>query len=237
MTDPARPALDDARLARFARQLLVPGFGEAAQQRLAAARVRAVGADALAAPALVYLVQAGIGRIWIDDPEQVGPKDAGSWLYGPDAVGRPRAEAAAEALRALSRFAAVERYQDGGVPSATLVATPSVARALQTAEAARRAGAPHVVLEPDADGGTVISVPRGAPCYACARSTTSPGRPPLAGTAALAALAAQELVQMVALPDTLPGRRLDLVRGVASVKRTVRLAGCACAKAGGAQAS
>jgi adenylyltransferase/sulfurtransferase len=65
-------------------------MGEAAQLRLAAARVRVVGADAVAASALVHLVQAGAGKVWIDDPETVAPQDAGSWLHGPADVGRPR---------------------------------------------------------------------------------------------------------------------------------------------------
>jgi adenylyltransferase/sulfurtransferase len=221
--------LDDARLARWARQLLVPGFGEQAQQRLAAVTVRAVGADAVASAALVYLVQAGVGRLWIDDPEQVGPQDAAGWLHPPAAVGRPRAEVATRALAALSRFTAVEPYPAGGVPGAALVATPSVAQALHAAEAARRAGVPHVVIEPDADGGAVVTVPPGAPCYACVRSTSGAGRPPLPGAAALAALAAQELVLQIALPGTVPGRRLDLLRGVTTTRATTRLAGCACA--------
>jgi adenylyltransferase/sulfurtransferase len=235
VTHGAGAALDDARLARWARQLLVPGFGEAAQRRLAGARVQVVGADAVAAGALVCLVQAGVGGVWIDDAEQVAPQDVGGWFYGPDAVGRPRAEVAAEALAALSRFTSVEPYPAGGVPTATLVAAPSVAQALHAAEAARRAGVPHAVLDPDADGGAVVSIPPGAPCYACARSTASASRPALPGAAALAALAAQELVQMIALPGSVPGRRLDLTRGVTYLRATARLAGCACGAAAASQ--
>jgi adenylyltransferase/sulfurtransferase len=222
------PTLDDARVARFARQLLVPGLGEAAQQRLAQACVRAVGAGSVPSAALVYLVQAGVGRLWIDDAEQVAPQDAGGWLHPPAAVGRPRAAVVRESLAPLSRFAQVEAYPAGGVPTAALVAASSVTQALHAAEAARRAGIPHVVLEPDGDGGAVVSIPPGAPCYACARSTGGAGRPAGAGVAALAALAAVELVQLIAAPGNIPGRRLDLVRGVATLRPTVRLAGCAC---------
>jgi adenylyltransferase/sulfurtransferase len=221
-------ALDDARLARFSRQLLVPGFGEAAQQRLAAARVRAVGADAVAAPALVYLVQAGVGRLWIEDPEMVSPQDVGSWLHPPSAVGTPRSTAAAAALSRLSGFVSVEPYPTGGVPTATLVAAPSAAQALHAAEAARRAGVPHVVMEADGDGGAVVSIPPGGPCYSCARSTGT-GRPAVPGAAALAALAAEELLLLIAFPGTIAGRRFDLVRGVTTARPTARLAGCACA--------
>ncbi len=220
--------LADDRIARWARQLLVPGFGEAAQERLASARVRAVGADGAASAALAYLVEAGIGRLWIDDPEPVSPVDATGWLYGTGAVGTARAVAAAGALRRLSRFCEIEPYPVGGVPTATVVAAPSIAQALHAAEAARRAGIPHVVLEADADGGAVVSVPPGAPCYACARSTTSAGRPPLPGAAAVAALGASELVQMIAIPDAISGRRLEIVRGVLNTRPTTRLAGCAC---------
>lgn len=226
MTAPA--PLDDARVARYARQLLVPGFGEAAQQRLAAACVRAVGAGAVASAALVQLAQAGVGRIWVDDAERVSPHDAVGWLAPAGAVGRPRLEVAREALAPLSRFVRVEPYPAGGVPTAALVAVPSPAQAVHAAEAARRAGLPHAVLEGDGDGGAVISIPPGAPCYACARSTGAPGRPPLAGVAALSALAAQELVQMISLPGTIAGRRLDLVRGIATLRPTARLAGCSC---------
>jgi adenylyltransferase/sulfurtransferase len=219
--------LDDVRVARWARQLLVPGLGEAAQLRLAEARVRVVGADAVASPALVYLVQAGVGKLWVDDPEMVSPQDAGSWVHAPSDVGRPRGEAAATALARLSALVAVEPYPVGGVPTATLIAAPSLAQAVHTAEASRRAGAAHVVLEADGDGGAVVTVPPGGPCYNCARSTGA-GRPALPGAAALSALAATELVLLIAAPQTVTGRRFDLVRGVASVRPTVRLPGCAC---------
>lgn len=223
--------LSDGQVARFARQLLVPGFGEAAQERLLAARVRAVGVDGVASAGLAYLVQAGVGRLWLDDPEDVSPADLGGWLFPPSAVGTARVEAARASLAALSSYAQVERYPTGGVPSGTLVCVPSVAQALASAEAARRARIPHVVVEIDGDGGAVVSVPPGGPCYACARSITGAGRPPQPAAVALSALAAEELLQLLASPGTHPGRRIELVRGVATARPTTRLAGCACAVA------
>jgi adenylyltransferase/sulfurtransferase len=222
-------ALTDERIERFSRQLLVPGFGEAAQEQLARARVRVVGADGVASAALVTLVQSGVGKLWIEDLEDVAPADLAGWLYPPSAVGTARAEAARAVLAPMSRFVAVEPYPTGGVPTATLVLAPSTPQALASAEAARRAGVPHVVAEADGDGGAIISVPPGAPCYACARSTAGAGRPPQPGIAALAALAAQELLLMIAFPGTVPGRRLDLVRGVTTLRTTTRLPGCVCA--------
>jgi molybdopterin-synthase adenylyltransferase len=220
--------LNDEHIARYARQLIVPGFGEAAQERLLTSRVRVVGVDAVASAALVYLVQAGVGKLWLEDPEDVAPADLSGWLFPPGAVGTPRVGAARAALAPLSAFVATEAYPTGGVPTATLVCAPSTAQAVASAEAARRAGIPHVVVEADADGGGLVSVPPGAPCYACARSMSGAGRPPLPGVAALSALAAQELLLLVVAPGAIPGRRIDLVRGIPTSRATVRLPGCAC---------
>lgn len=209
------------------RQLLVPGFGEG-QERLVAARLRVVGAGRGAAPALIALAQAGAGRIWIDDPEELGPADEGGWLLPPGAGGA-RAQAAVAQLPALAPGIRVERYPTGGVPTATLVCAPTVAEALVAAEQARRAGIPHVVLELDGEAGSVVSIPAGAPCYACARSTGSAHRAAEPGAAVLSCLAAAELVLAIALPAEATGRRIDLVRGLLTARQTVRLAGCACA--------
>jgi adenylyltransferase/sulfurtransferase len=222
------PELDGERIARWARQLLVPGFGAGGQERLMASRVRVVGADGSATPALLALVQAGVGTLWIDDPEAVGPADLCGWLYSPDQVGQPRASVAAATLARFSRFVAALPYPVGGAPSATLVCAASSAQALAAAEVARRARIPHVVLELDGEAGQVISIPPGAPCFACARFSASGGRPPVAGALALASLAAQELLRLVVEPEAKEGRRIDMVRGVPSVRQTQRLPGCVC---------
>jgi adenylyltransferase/sulfurtransferase len=224
-------ALSEPQIARYARQLLVPLVGEAGQERLLAARVRVVGAGAVGGPALVALVQAGVGTIWIDDPEPVAPADVVAWLYPPGAGGSVRAEAARAALEPLRRDAVVAPYPTGGVPSAALVCAPSAAQRLAAAEASRRARVPHVVAEPDGEGGSLVVVPPGAACYACNRSTDAAGRPPTAASAALGALAALELVQAIADPAGSRGRRIDLVRGVCASRPTASLPGCACAPA------
>jgi molybdopterin converting factor small subunit len=222
------PELDGERIARWARQLLVPGFGAAGQERLMAARVRVVGADGAATPALVALAQAGVGTLWIDDPEAIGPGDLCGWLYLPADVGQPRAAVAAAALGRLSRFVTALPYPAGGAPSATLVCAASSAQGLAAAEVARRAGIPHAVLELDGEAGQLVSVPPGAPCYACSRFTAAGGRPPVPGALPLASLAAQELLRLVVEPEAAEGRRFDVVRGVPSMRPTQRLPGCAC---------
>ncbi|HSM91347.1 MAG TPA: ThiF family adenylyltransferase [Anaeromyxobacteraceae bacterium] len=220
--------LDADRIARFSRQLVIPAVGEAGQERLAAARVRVVGASGTAAPGILYLVLAGVGTVWIDDPEQVTPADEGQWLFPPTVVGEPRAATAAADLQERSRFVHVAPLPPEGAATAALVFAPSAAQSVAAAERARREGIPHVVVDPDGEGGGVVSVPTGAPCYSCARSVVSARRPPTAAGAALAALAAEELILLLAAPGPTAGRRIDLTRGVPTMRATVRLAGCAC---------
>jgi adenylyltransferase/sulfurtransferase len=81
----------------------------------------------------------------------------------------------------------------------------------------------------DGEAGQVVSIPPGAPCYACARFNASGGRPAVAGALALASLAAQELLRLLVEPELRDGRRVDVVRGVTTVRGTSRLPGCACA--------
>jgi adenylyltransferase/sulfurtransferase len=63
--------LSPERLARYSRQLLLPGFGELAQRRLQAARVLVVGAGGLGSATVPYLASAGVGTIGIADADTV----------------------------------------------------------------------------------------------------------------------------------------------------------------------
>ena len=56
---------------RYARHLVLKGFGGAGQQKLKNARVLVVGAGGLGSPAIAYLAAAGVGRLGIADPDNV----------------------------------------------------------------------------------------------------------------------------------------------------------------------
>jgi len=56
---------------RYQRQMILPGFGEEAQQRLYDARILVIGAGGLGCPALQYLAAAGVGTIGIADGDIV----------------------------------------------------------------------------------------------------------------------------------------------------------------------
>lgn len=87
---------------RYARQTILPGFGAAGQDRLAAAHLLVVGAGALGVPVLQYLAGAGIGRITLVDPDRAEVTNLHRQpIYGRH-VGRPKAEAAAAEMAALN---------------------------------------------------------------------------------------------------------------------------------------
>jgi molybdopterin-synthase adenylyltransferase len=222
--------LTEAERARYALQLALPDLGPEALERIRAARVHVVGAGAVAGPALLYLAQAGIGTIYLDDGADVAAEDAAAWLYESEQVGEPRLFAAMGAVRAASSFVKVRAYGTGVDASATLVCALTAGVARQAAERARLSGKPHVVALADGDGGAVVTVPSGAPCYGCA-SRPGAGVTPGPAAAAVGALAALELLLMVAGAVKGPGagRRIDLVLGEPRAQPTARVPGCDCA--------
>ena len=231
-------SLDAAELARYARQLILPGFSATSQAFLRAARVHVIGAGEVAGPALLYLAAAGVGTLFLDDGLDVAPEDMAAWLYRADQVGEPRLFTAVAALREAMPWVKARPYATGSDPTAVLVCTSSLGVAREAAERARVAGVPHVVALADGDGGEVVAVPSGAPCYACA-SRPGSGALPWPGVApALGALGALEVLLILAgLAQGQPGRRIDLVLGQPQVRATTRVPGCPCEARKGAGAA
>ena len=92
----------DAR-ERYARHLVIPEVGLAGQQKLRAARVLIVGAGGLGAPLLAYLAAAGVGTLGIAEFDRVERSNLQRQvLFGVSDVGRPKAEAARDAIHRIS---------------------------------------------------------------------------------------------------------------------------------------
>ncbi len=64
-------SLDDKRLDRFARHIVLPEIGGAGQHALAQAHVVLVGLGGIGSPALQYLAAAGIGKLTLIDDDRV----------------------------------------------------------------------------------------------------------------------------------------------------------------------
>ncbi|WP_241228313.1 ThiF family adenylyltransferase [Corynebacterium hylobatis] len=92
-----------ASVARYRRQISLPDFGTAGQEKLAQAHVAVLGAGGLGSPALLYLAGAGVGRITVIDDDVVDLSNLHRQVIHRDAgVGRSKAESAAEAMRELN---------------------------------------------------------------------------------------------------------------------------------------
>jgi molybdopterin/thiamine biosynthesis adenylyltransferase len=95
-------SLPPDRLNRFARHIVLPELGGAGQVALTAAHVVLVGCGGIGSPALQYLAGAGVGRLTLIDNDVVEESNLQrQTVFTTAAIGKPKAEAAAEWLAAF----------------------------------------------------------------------------------------------------------------------------------------
>ncbi|WP_315584786.1 molybdopterin-synthase adenylyltransferase MoeB [Actinomyces viscosus] len=95
--------LSREELERYRRNALVPQVGIVGQQRIRASRVLLIGAGGLGAPAALYLAAAGVGTIGLIDDDDVEVSNLQRQvIHTSAAVGRPKVDSAAEAIRSLN---------------------------------------------------------------------------------------------------------------------------------------
>jgi adenylyltransferase/sulfurtransferase len=88
---------------RYIRQIIIPDWGESAQERLKNSSIFVAGAGGLGSPALLYLSAAGVGRIIICDVGAVEISNLNRQVLHPTgSIGRSKPESAAAALTALN---------------------------------------------------------------------------------------------------------------------------------------
>lgn len=84
---------------RYRNQIIISGFGKEKQDLLAGKRVLIVGAGGLGSEATRGLAAAGIGELKIIDGDRIETSNLQrQWLYGPQDVGRNKAEVAANRI-------------------------------------------------------------------------------------------------------------------------------------------
>ncbi len=164
---------------RYHRQVLLPELGADGQARLAESSVLVVGAGGLGAPALTYLVAAGVGRISIVDFDDVEESNLHRQiLFSTEDVGRPKTDAARDRLHALNplvRLDVHERRFDAESAAGLLAGhdlvldgTDTFATRYLVNDAAVLAGVPNVFASISRFDGqaSVFGMPDG-PCYRC----------------------------------------------------------------------
>ena len=108
---PPTGELDADGLARYSRQLILGEVGVPGQRSLAAARVLVIGAGGLGSPVLLYLAAAGVGTIGVVDFDRVEKSNLHRQVIHTDAdIGRPKVDAAADAVAALNPTITVRRH-------------------------------------------------------------------------------------------------------------------------------
>lgn len=88
---------------RYSRQVAIPGFGRAGQQKLKAAHAVVAGLGGLGSPASIYLAAAGVGHLTIIDAQRVELSNLNRQMlhWGPD-IGQPKVKSATEKLKAMN---------------------------------------------------------------------------------------------------------------------------------------
>ena len=174
-------ALTDNELMRYSRQLLMPAFDVAGQERLKAGKVLVVGAGGLGCPVVLYLAAAGVGDIRVADDDTVEIANLQRQIaFRSDDIGRSKAEALAAVASATNpevRLTPItDRLDDHSLPAAVeavdlvIDATDNFDTRFAINRACVAARTPLVSgAAIRAEGQVSVFDPRdpGAPCYQC----------------------------------------------------------------------
>lgn len=97
------PSPTPLALPDYSRQIALVDVGIAGQQKLRQARVLVIGAGGLGVPVLNYLAGAGVGTLGIAEADTLDASNLHRQpMYGIQDIGKPKAQLAAERLRALN---------------------------------------------------------------------------------------------------------------------------------------
>jgi molybdopterin/thiamine biosynthesis adenylyltransferase len=175
--------LSEAELERYSRQLVLPEWSGAAQERLKQSSVMVIGAGALGSPAATYLAAAGVGQIGVVDEDAVELSNLHRQPlhFTPD-LGLPKASNAVVKLSALNPEVQVDQYPvrleaenaEAIVMGADLVVdcSDSFETRYVVNDACCSQGVPLVEAGVLGFGGLVMSIrPGESACYRCAFPT------------------------------------------------------------------
>jgi molybdopterin/thiamine biosynthesis adenylyltransferase len=105
--------LSPDELTRYQRQMIIPGLGQAGQEKLKKARALVAGAGGLGCPAAVYLAAAGVGTIRIVDPDTVELGNLNRQiLHWTRDIGKYKIDSASEKLQSLNPEIKIETLNE-----------------------------------------------------------------------------------------------------------------------------
>ncbi len=190
--------LTEAEILRYSRQIILPQVGGAGQERIRQGRVLVVGAGGLGSPALLYLAAAGVGTVGVCDDDAVDPTNLQRQvIHATPDVGRPKVDAAADALGRLNPGVEVVRHPvrltAANAPEVlagydvVVDGTDTFASKFLVNDACVAAGVPYVFSGILGFEGQLLTViPGRGPCYRCFfREPPPPGSVPTCAQAGI----------------------------------------------------
>jgi len=201
---------DRDELSRYDRQIMMPEFGVAAQERLKAAHVVVAGVGGLGCASSLYLAAAGVGHLTLIDYDTVSLSDLNRQvLYTEADLGRKKVSAAAARLARLNSritITPVDSQVDDSNAAGLIKGVQAVvdgfdnaAARLAVNAACVRARIPYIYGGISGLRGMVTTIiPGVTPCLACFRPAGVGGQGVLGAVAAVTAeLQALEAVKLL----------------------------------------
>ena len=103
--------LNDEELERYARHIVLREVGGPGQAKIRKAKVLVIGAGGLGSPIALYLAAAGVGTLGLVDDDTVSLSNLQRQiLFKTEDMGRPKTQAAAEALTALNPGVTIQTH-------------------------------------------------------------------------------------------------------------------------------
>jgi adenylyltransferase/sulfurtransferase len=234
-------ALTEREIERYSRQLVLPEWSGAVQERLSEASAVVVGAGALGSPAATYLVAAGVGRVGVVDGDWVEISNLQRQFlhYTPD-IEAQKAESAAQKLGVLNTEVTVEPYPvevDADNAEALVMGADVVVDCTDSFEtryivndACCAQRVPLVEGGALGFGGMVMAIrPGETACYRCAFPTAPPDAPSCRDAGILGAVAgvvgslqALEALKLLSGVGTAPGDVIVQFDGLSLTQTLVR---------------
>lgn len=110
--------LSSGQLARYHRQIILPGVGRAGQEKIARARVLIIGLGGLGSSAAYYLAAAGVGTLGLADFDVVEETNLHRQIiHGHGRIGMSKWESASRALRDINPDITLHAHVEGLQPA------------------------------------------------------------------------------------------------------------------------
>ncbi len=220
--------LSDRESARYSRQIMLPGWGPAGQERLKSARIVVAGAGGLGSAVLMYLAAAGVGHIRIIDSDTVDPSNLNrQLLYSDQDVGRDKALAARDRISAVNpdiraegivALISEDNVEDlvAGCPIVDATDNLPARQLLNRAALRRRLPLFHGAIY-GWEGRAASLVPGKTACLECLYQGVLPGKPPVAGVTpgVIGCLQASEVIKYILGAGELLAGRMLMYDGLA----------------------